>query len=373
MAPASTSASCAACSFFASAALLRFPASNSFLSRLATCTRLVNRHVLGEAAWMVGGLAEVWRATDRTSGMNHAIKIGDVQDVLRRERANSFDACLTDPPYGLGFMGKQWDKGVPGADVWRDVLRVLKPGALMLAFGGTRTYHRLACAIEDAGFEIRDCLMWLYGSGFPKNKSLLKPAWEPIILARKRGAAQVLNIDALRVGTEGGCRPVANALSDKPSKNTFGGGLNGFRSDPVDGLGRWPTNVLLDEAAAAQLGEAARFFYVAKASPRERNAGLEIMRRRKVKGGFLSTTASKLPPLHQNIHPTVKPIKLDTELARYLLTLLCPPAAGRRRLLVPFSGSGSEILGARAAGWDYVLGIEREKQYAAIAEGRLAA
>lgn len=99
---------------------------------------------------------------------------GDCQQVMPELEANSFDACITDPPYGLKFMGKSWDHGVPGVDVWREVYRVLKPGAFLLGFGGTRTHHRLMCAIEDAGFEIRDCLMWLYGSGFPKSLDISK-------------------------------------------------------------------------------------------------------------------------------------------------------------------------------------------------------
>jgi DNA modification methylase len=102
------------------------------------------------------------------------IHTGDVASTLRRMRPNTFHGCLTDPPYGLSFMGKQWDKGVPSAETWAEVLRVLKPGSFLLAFGGTRTYHRLTCAIEDAGFEIRDCVMWLYGSGFPKSHDISK-------------------------------------------------------------------------------------------------------------------------------------------------------------------------------------------------------
>lgn len=99
---------------------------------------------------------------------------GDVLTRLAELPAGSFDGCLTDPPYGLKFMGKSWDHGVPGPEVWAEVLRVLKPGAMLLAFGGTRTHHRLWCAIEDAGFEVRDCLMWLYGSGFPKSLDISK-------------------------------------------------------------------------------------------------------------------------------------------------------------------------------------------------------
>src|SRR5881227_386835 len=114
--------------------------------------------------------------------MNKRILTGDVSAVLRKLPDASFDGCFCDPPYGLSFMGKQWDRGVPSADVWAEVLRVLKPGAPLMAFGGTRTFHRLACAIEDAGFILTDTLCWLHGQGFPKGRAQLKPAWEPITL-----------------------------------------------------------------------------------------------------------------------------------------------------------------------------------------------
>jgi DNA modification methylase len=104
----------------------------------------------------------------------YRVHTGDVLAELKQYPDNHFDALLSDPPYGLEFMGKGWDKGVPPAETWAEVLRVLKPGAFALVFGGTRTYHRLACAIEDAGFEVRDCLMWLYGSGFPKSHNIGK-------------------------------------------------------------------------------------------------------------------------------------------------------------------------------------------------------
>jgi site-specific DNA-methyltransferase (adenine-specific) len=101
---------------------------------------------------------------------------GDGLEVLKGIPADSFDSCVTDPPYGLGFMGKAWDKSgiANNVDLWREVLRVLKPGAHLLSFGGSRTYHRMACAIEDAGFEIRDQIMWIYGSGFPKSHDIGK-------------------------------------------------------------------------------------------------------------------------------------------------------------------------------------------------------
>jgi len=99
---------------------------------------------------------------------------GNCLEVMKTFPENSIDTILTDPPYGLKFMGKDWDHGVPGVPYWAEALRVAKPGAFLLAFGGTRTYHRLACAIEDAGWEIRDCINWLYGSGFPKSHDISK-------------------------------------------------------------------------------------------------------------------------------------------------------------------------------------------------------
>ncbi len=99
---------------------------------------------------------------------------GDCIEEMKKLEENSVDAIVTDPPYGLEFMGKNWDKGVPGVPFWEEMLRVLKPGGFLLSFGGTRTYHRMACGIEDAGFEIRDCIMWLYGSGFPKSLNIGK-------------------------------------------------------------------------------------------------------------------------------------------------------------------------------------------------------
>ena len=106
--------------------------------------------------------------------MNWCIKQGDVLEVTREYPDNHFDGLFCDPPYGLSFMGKEWDHGVPSVEVWTEVLRVLKPGAFGLVFGGTRTWHRLACALEDADFEIRDTLMWIYGSGFPKSYDISK-------------------------------------------------------------------------------------------------------------------------------------------------------------------------------------------------------
>jgi DNA modification methylase len=157
--------------------------------------------------------------------------------------AAGIDACVTDPPYGLKFMGRTWDHGVPGKPYWSEVLRVLKPGGWLVAFGGTRTYHRLTCAIEDAGFDIRDCLMWLYGSGFPKGKGCLKPGWEPIVLARKPGPRPTLQIDACRVeAVTGDYAHHGNDLGRRDDEASWR-----FQKRKVEphSAGRWPTNVVL--------------------------------------------------------------------------------------------------------------------------------
>lgn len=197
------------------------------------------------------------------------LHVGDCREVLARLDADSMDACVTDPPYELAFMGKRWDASGVAFDpaTWAAVLRVLKPGAHLLAFGGTRTAHRMVCAIEDAGFEIRDSLEWLYGTGFPKSitprpglGTALKPAHEPICLARKPLGGTVtatlaahgtgaLNVEECRVGT-------GKEIPGSPSTRSLAGfgerkGRRGVTAgdgghDPV--LGRWPPNVLLTHA-----------------------------------------------------------------------------------------------------------------------------
>jgi len=316
--------------------------------------------------------------------------------------AESATAVVTDPPYGLEFMGKEWDHGVPGVPFWAEALRVLRPGGHALVFGGTRTFHRLACALEDAGFEIRDCLMWLYGQGFPKSKNIgggygtaLKPAWEPIILARKplvgtvarncqeRGTG-ALNID----GCRGEDNPGYSYNADR-NGTTFHG-EQGDRAkqtsekrgrDRIESVkGRWPANVVLDEEAGAMLDEqapdkgqtaplketgrdrpghgrfgkmgppkaaepkdtpggASRFFYCAKASKRDRGEG--------------------------NNHPTVKPV----ELMRWLVRLVKGPS--ENLILDPFAGSGTTGVACQLEGVRFML-IEKQREYVDIIEKRLS-
>lgn len=303
---------------------------------------------------------------------------------------------MTDPPYELGFMGKKWDaSGVSfDPDTWRAVLRVLKPGAHLLAFGGTRTYHRIVCAIEDAGFEICDQLDWIYGSGMPKSRTALKPGHEPICLARKplvgtvamnvkRFGTGALNIDGCRIGFANELDKQRAKPGTTPATPNGNGVTHGSmaRAKYVQPAGRWPANVILDEAAAAMLDEqsgdrksggyppeggmrsrgvaveggthargapafagsiggASRFFYVAKASRRERSE-------------------------HNNVHPTVKPI----ELMRHLVKLVTPSGG---IILDPFAGSGTTGVAAIREGFQF-YGVERESSYAQIARRRLKA
>jgi hypothetical protein len=201
---------------------------------------------------------------------------GEALEVLRTLPANCADAIVTDPPYELGFMGKKWDAtGIAySVELWREVLRVLKPGGHLLAFGGTRTYHRMTCAIEDAGFEIRDCVAWMYGTGFPKSLNgpwggtALKPAHEPIVLARKpligTVAANVqahgtgaLNVDGCRIGLAPGDQKSEGGRFDRGDYKGQQGGVAFGKAERcgtnTDNLGRWPANVCLDEEAAALL------------------------------------------------------------------------------------------------------------------------
>lgn len=406
---------------------------------------------------------------------------GDALEVLQRLPDGSVDAVVTDPPYGLEFMGREWDRFTPtgftdGAvrepapswsrSAWQNkrcvrcghiasggspcrcdepvwtietgksnaaahayqawcqawaahCLRVLKPGGHLLAFGGTRTYHRLTCAIEDAGFEIRDEIAWLYGSGFPKSLDVskaidraagaqrqmigpapysrgragqsysetrrvsydydpqpvtapatddaarwsgwgtaLKPAHEPIVVARKPLAGTVaanvlahgtgaLNIDGCRVEYEQG-----GTLASNPSLRTHINGGNGGeiishederRVVIPNAAGRWPSNVVFDEYAAAELGEPARYFptftYQAKAPAKER------------------------PKVDGVAHPTVKPL----ELMRWLVRLVAPPGG---LVLDPFAGSGTTAQACITEGFRCVA-IEREQTYLPLIANRL--
>jgi len=359
---------------------------------------------------------------------------GDCLEVMRTLPDCSVDAVVTDPPYGLSFMGKKWDYDVPSVEVWAECLRVLKPGGHLLAFAGTRTQHRMAVRIEDAGFEIRDMIAWVYGSGFPKSHNLdgewegwgtaLKPALEPITVGRKPLIGTVaenvlahrtgaLNIDGCRVDASDG-RPLIESKAEK-SLHAFGNGLNGSRYAGTTIQGRWPANLIHDgsdevvglfpqskstggqsslgafrngdvygkgkderlgeDPGYGDSGSAARFFYCAKASKRDRDDGLDdapskiLAMSNQAKAEFARGNIHKgesgmnSAKVRKNNHPTVKP----TDLMRYLCRLVTPLGGV---VLDPFMGSGSTGKAAALEGFDFI-GIEREAEYLAIAEARI--
>jgi len=399
---------------------------------------------------------------------------------------NSVDSIVTDPPYELGFMGKSWDStGIANSvEMWSEALRVLKPGGHLIAFSGSRTYHRMAVAIEDAGFEIRDQIMWVYGSGFPKSMDIskaidkasgaerevigrnpndreqnsqidfngkgngfitapataaakqwqgwgtaLKPAHEPMVLARKPIVGTVannvltygvggLNIDGSRVGR----------ADDDISKGGYGNGgigVGGVGEGNGEGQnaewiestqGRFPANFIhdgSDEVIAlfpnsagaggsvpnvkitgygngigngqsiytpndrtefnSGSGSAARFFYCAKTSKRDRNEGLEGFEEKakvfngqsdKPSGNAKGSVEDKFSTQPSaNNHPTVKP----TELMRYLVRLVTPPQG---TVLDPFMGSGSTGKACAYEGFDFI-GIDQSADYVEIARARI--
>jgi site-specific DNA-methyltransferase (adenine-specific) len=443
--------------------------------------------------------------------MTYQLLIGNNLDVLPRLPDNSVDSIVTDPPYGLGnpdpdyiikaiqlwasgnrahipegkgFMGKSWDSFVPPPAIWDECLRVLKPGGHLLAFAGTRTYDLMGISIRMAGFEIRDSIGWVYGSGFPKSLDVskaidkqagaerevlgrnpnsreqatkentlyesgtvgktayeteaatpeakqwqgwgtaLKPALEPIVVARKPLIGTVaenvltygtggLNIDASRIGSEGGGTHCdkrddqGNCLGhDNAGRSTSGATVHAPQTDTVQG--RWPANLILDEYTAELLDEqsgqsgtstiktgqydsrsgfgggqinirhpdsggASRFFYVAKASKRDRNEGLEeLAEKAKVFNGKNPESAGMAEGSvedkfttqpSKNFHPTVKP----TALMEYLVRLVTPPNG---IVLDPFTGSGSTGKAAILQGFNFI-GIEMTEEYVPIIEGRL--
>ena len=367
---------------------------------------------------------------------------GNCLEEMKKMPDNSVDSIVTDPPYGLSFMGKKWDYDVPSQEIWQECLRVLKPGGYLLSFAGTRTQHRMAVRIEDAGFEIRDMIAWVYGSGFPKSLNIgkavdklqgnereevekifpdgskprktqhidfyteqegikggakytkgtsewegwgtaLKPALEPITVARKPLIGTVaenvlthgtggINIDGCRVGTE---------QVQTTAHTTLGDGIKYGKSKPFPAseirTGRFPANLIHDGSEEVvglfpeskdgvanpnkkgkgwfdtsnggtyhkgygSFGSAARFFYCAKASKKDRdNEGVV-----------------------KNIHATVKP----TDLMRYLCRLVTPKGG---TILDPFMGSGSTGKGAVKEGFNFI-GIELDEEYVKIAEKRIA-
>jgi DNA modification methylase len=389
------------------------------------------------------------------------LMLGDCLNEMKKLDDNSVDSIVTDPPYGISFMGKAWDKTVPSTEVWEEALRVLKPGGHLLAFAGTRTQHRMAVNIEDAGFEIRDMIAWVYGSGFPKSHNIskaidkmagaereviseiktksggmahisktnaehnfrpnaytgnaddksaanviqvtapatdeakqwegwgtaLKPALEPITVARKpleekTVAANVLkygtggiNIDTSRVPLNGDYKSKANG---RPSQTGLDDNYVSETANQPDTVGRFPANFIHDGSdevvscfpntkaggsvsgkeksrtgdantncygeynrvawdSYSDDGSAARFFYCAKVSKKERG--------------------------ENNDHPTVKP----QELMKYLIRMVTPESG---IVLDPFMGSGSTGMAAKDLAIDFI-GIELDPDYIEIAKNRI--
>lgn len=329
---------------------------------------------------------------------------------------NSIDAVVTDPPYGLskepdmmevmkhwmkgddyvhtggGFMGKSWDSFVPGPSIWKEVFRVLKPGGHLLAFFGSRTYDMGTLAIRLAGFEIRDQIMWVYGSGFPKSLNVekatgdqqyegwgtaLKPAHEPICVARKPLSGTVaenvlthstgaLNIDGCRVGP-----PIPHRAGGlhRGSGSTVGS-FTGETEFEREAHGRWPANFVHDGLNAE---EWSRFFYCAKASKTDRDDGVllsatsaaEMVDRDADSAGMNSPRAGAgRTSGARNDHPTVKP----TALMQWLVRLVTPPGG---TVLDPFTGSGSTGKACMLEGFEFI-GFEMDPHYCEIAEQRIA-
>jgi site-specific DNA-methyltransferase (adenine-specific) len=344
--------------------------------------------------------------------MSWKIIYGNNLDVLPTLEDNSVDSIVTDPPYELGFMGKKWDSsGIAyNVELWRQCLRVLKPGAHLLAFSGSRTYHRMTVAIEDAGFEIRDMVSWISNKTFPKSLNIekatkderfsgwgtgLKPTVEPIVLARKPLIGTVaqnvlsygtggMNIDGSRI--EAVDQKQLGKYWDRNQSNSNSGqtrivgqtsiDLRSYKSEQ----GRWPANVILDEAAAEVVDSQgkdnpSRFFYVVRASKKDREEGLEQLtqtvsehnsgglgREVSVEKRLVDTEGVNAPKV-RNFHPTVKP----TDLMKYLVKLITPPGGV---VLDPFVGSGSTGKAAVQEGFDFI-GIELTEEYLPIIDGRL--
>ncbi len=402
------------------------------------------------------------------------IHCGNSLDVLKTFPSNSVDAVVTDPPYGLSFMGKKWDCQVPDQKIWEECLRVVKHGGYLLSFAGTRTQHRMAVRIEDAGFEIRDVIAWVYGSGFPKSLNIgkavdnllgnerevigidkdadrfkkykeqdgcsrnifndeitkghsqhegwgtaLKPAFEPITMARKPLAENTVAENVMAWGTGGinidGCRVEADNLAKlQKNWNRIQSKSQGIASTGIKAIdlsknaptGRFPANFIHDGSeevlaifpdtnpskagirkpnesnlncygkynAQSELiaghedagSSASRFFYCAKASKQDREEGLDGFEYKEVHRfgqGLGEGLDPDAPAINKNNHPTVKPV----DLMRYLCRMVTPTGG---IILDPFMGSGSTGKAAALEGFDFI-GIDLDENYCKISEARI--
>jgi site-specific DNA-methyltransferase (adenine-specific) len=323
--------------------------------------------------------------------MEYKLILGDCLHKIKELEEDSLDSIVTDPPYGISFLGNKWDYSVPSVEIWKECFRVLKPGAHLLSFSSARTYHRMAINVEDAGFEIRDQIMWVFGSGFPKSHNLkdewegwgtsLKPAHEPIVLARKPFKGKVsdnvnkhgtgaLNIDGCRVGNE---KITINKLEEWSG---FGEKIKpDYTSTTNDG--RWPANFMHD--GSDEVVELFPSTGPSKPSEKNKNGGefpdntiklglKEIQRTGFSDSGsaaryFYCAKVSKTERGNGNNHPTVKP----TELMRYLCRLITPKNG---TVLDPFMGSGSTALAAILEDFNFI-GVELSEEYLEIAKNRI--
>ena len=437
---------------------------------------------------------EDYENTDKKEN-NMRLLLGDCLDKLKELEDNSVDSIVTDPPYGLSFMGKQWDYDVPSTQIWKECLRVLKPGGHLLAFAGSRTYHRMAVRIEDAGFEIRDMISWLYGSGFPKSMDIskqidkrfggereiigsrvdafgdaelsetedgrnlwgksstkevplfsneaatdeakqwsgwgtaLKPAHEPVVMARKPLSEKTVAENVLEWGTGGINIDESRIPTDEDQRRPSKGGENGLNNTNTFKIrertveeqpkhdGRFPANLILDEEAGEMLDEqtgvlssgfmkagtarlmsdnpnkntygkwnpdtvandtygdsggASRFFYCPKVSKSERNEGLEGFEERRAGSmmGNINDNSNFLTGSGNKREGVAKnnhPTVKPTDLMLYLIRLVTPKGGVT---LDPFMGSGSSGKAAVRGGFDFI-GIEREDEYFEIAKARI--
>ncbi len=305
-------------------------------------------------------------------GQRWAVARDDTLAVLPKLPGAPIDAIVTDPPYNIGIVGSAWDRRGNSAAFARwtctwaaECRRLLKPGGHLVAFGAPRTFHRLIAGVEDAGFEIRDVVMWLHGQGMPKSRRLpggfgtaLKPAYEPILLARA---------------------PLAGTLTQTQAR--YGTGtlaIEEVRARPGNPDGRWPANLLLSHPPGCQEGRCtarcavrtldavhhearpSRFFYTAKAPTREREAGCEALPAREHQ---IFSSAGRPARRAHNSHPTVKPLAV----MRWLIALACPPGG---IVLDPFTGSGTTGAAAMLEARQFV-GIEQDPEFVNIACARL--
>lgn len=337
--------------------------------------------------------------------MTHTIINLDCLEYLRSLQDNTFESVVTDPPYGLSFMGKKWDYDVPSVEIWRECLRVLKPGGHLLSFAGTRTQHRMAVNIEDAGFEIRDMIAWVYGSGFPKSLDVSKA------IDKKAGAKRelILDEDGNQVWTsqkqgkksmfDGGReRPATYPATDAARKwKGWGTALKpalepitiarkpliGTVAENVQTYGTGAMNIdecRLEARGQQQQGkyEGSNINIVAyRDGEKTYSADLGRWPANFIHDGseeviglfgtsarfFYCAKANKSDREEGNKHPTVKP----TTLMRYLCRLVTPSGG---TILDPFAGSGSTGKAAKMEGFSFV-GIEREKEYCEIAKKRI--